>query len=640
VLDGNVHRFGLEEGKLNMNSLSKKYSFGLMLLILAVLFVAATLLINSLFRGARIDLTQNREYTLSAGTKQILAKLDEPLDLSLYFSEKSSADFPQIRTYAQRVREMLDEMAQRSNGKIRLRNIDPEPFTDEEDRATELGLQSIPTGQGTDNLIFGLAGSNSTDQKVLIPFFDPSKETFLEYDIAKLILSLAKPEKTVVGLMSTLPMQGGFDNSTQQMSKPWVIVSQLQERYDVRAVGTDVKEIDPAINVLMVVHPKNLSDDTQYAIDQFVLRGGRLLAFVDPNSSQDRSGADPNNPAAAMMADHSSDLPKLFAAWGVQYSPKKVVGDAKYAAELSGGPNGEMIRNPVILDLRKEAMNQKEIISAQLERLFLDQSGAFKLAEKAPMTLEPILQTGDQAHLLDGDKTKFTQPSDLLTGADDKGETRVVAARLQGKLVSAFPDRASATGHLAASKDSANIVLFADADMLANDYWARVQEAFGQPIVTTFSDNGNLIVSAVDNLGGSGELISIRGRGNSMRPFTRVEAMKRVADDKFAQTQKQLEMQLKETESKLNALQQGKTAENAMILSPEQQAELKKFQDEKVRIRKELREVKRSLNVDIDRLGSWLKLLNIVILPGLVVALALAYSLHRRKQRRLAASEV
>ena len=297
---------------------NRKFMTGGALAVLAVLFVAVILISNALFRGARLDLTQSHLYTLSQGTKNILVNIDEPVHLYLFFSDKATQDLPQLRTYATRVREMVQEMASRSGGKLKLDVIDPQPFSEDEDRATGYGLQAVPSGQGGENIFFGLAGTNSTNGKAVIPFLQPDKEAFLEYDVAKLIHELSNPKKPAVGLISSLQMGTGFDPQTRQMREPWAVEQQLEQLFDVRQLNAaSVKAIDKDISVLVLVHPKALSDDAQYAIDQFVMRGGHLLVFVDPNAEADDSGADPNNPQAAMFADKSSDLAKLFKAWGV-----------------------------------------------------------------------------------------------------------------------------------------------------------------------------------------------------------------------------------------------------------------------------------------------------------------------------------
>lgn len=619
-----------------MNAITKRASGGLTLLVLAVLFVGATILSSLLLRGARIDLTANGEYTLSAGSKEIIASIDEPINLYFYFSDESSRDLPPVRTYAQRVRELLEEMASRSGGKLKLSVIDPQPFSEEEDEATAYGLQSVPVGSSGDKLFFGLAGTNALNGKAAIPFFQPDKEVFLEYEIAKLIQNLLHSEKPVIGLISTLPMNGGFDAASQKMNEPWAIAQQLGDLFELRPLGTDVKNIDPKIKVLMVVHPKQLPDDTLYAIDQFVLGGGRLIAFVDPNANAEVTQNDPNNPAAAVMADKSSNLEKLFAAWGVEYKADEVVVDRGLGLQVQIDQNGPPVNHPLILGLRAAQMNPQDLVSAKLNQINVDTAGHFKLKDGVTAKLEPLLQSSSEAGTVATERIRFLpDPRELLKDFVPSGENYILAARLTGKLKSAYADRASQPNHLAGSKDEVQAILVADTDILTNRLWVQVQNFFGQQLLTPFADNGDLIVNSADNLSGSSALISIRGRSSSARPFTVVESMRRAADERFRATEQQLQEQLKETESKINGLQAGKSEENALIISPEQQQEIERFQAEKLRIRKELRDVRRSLDEDIENLGSTIKINNIVTVPILVIALALLFwrlRLNRRRQ--------
>jgi len=621
-----------------MNQNKKLLSFGA-LAILAVLFVAVILVSNTLFRGARLDLTQNHLYTLSQGTKNILSSIEEPVNLTLYFSDKAAAesanpDAAAVRNYAPRVREMLAEMAARAGGRLRVTTVDPLPFSEDEDRATTLGLQALPWGQGGSNIFLGIVGTNSTNGKSVMPIANPNKETFLEYDVAKMIHELSMAKKPAVGLISGLPMGAGFDAQTRQMRQPWAIQSQLEQMFEVRTLtAASVKSIDKDINVLVVVQPKNLADDAQYAIDQFVLRGGHLLVFVDPLAESDDSGADPNNPQAAMMADHSSDLPKLFKAWGVDYDAKKIVLDREHALQVSSS-QGQPIRHPAILGFNQRDLNPTDITTAQLQSINVSTAGFFQLAKDSKNKLTPLIQTSADAMTVAADRVKFlTDPSQLLVDyKPDGAQPFVVAGRLEGKFATAFPERKEAD-HLAESKDGGEIILVADTDILSNRLWVQVQQFFGQQVMNAFANNGDFIVNSVDNLGGSSDLISIRGRATSQRPFTTVDNMRRAAEESFRGKERELQQRLSDTERKLTELQSGKSKENEMILSPEQKAELTKFQDQKIAIRKELRQVRRGLDDRIEALGTRLKLIDIGLMPLLITLFALGFAWVKRRRR-------
>lgn len=606
---------------------NRKTLTGSALLILAVLFVAVVLISNVLFRGARVDLTQSNLYTLSEGTKNILGKLDEPINLYLYYSDKSTEDIPQLRTYYLRVRELLEEMAARANGKIKLSVIDPLPFSEEEDAAAGYGLQAVPISAAGEKAYFGLAGTNSTNGTAVIPFFQPEKETFLEYDVAKLIHDLTVVKKPAVTFISSLPMSMGFDQATRQMREPWAVYSQLSQLFDVRETNpTQLKEIGKDVNVAVLVHPKELSDDALYALDQFVLRGGHLLVFVDPNAEQDQTGADPENPQAAMFADKSSDLAKLFKAWGVDYAKDKVVLDRAHALQISVAPNAPPVRHPGILGFTHKDLSRDDVITANLESVNMSTVGYFELAKDSPSKLVALIQSSDQSMSVPADRIKFlSDPSALLQDFKPTGQPFVLAARLEGQFKTAFPERSEA-GHLAEAKEKNSVVLFADTDILSDRLWAQVQNFFGQKVLNAFANNGDLVVNAVDNLAGDSDLISIRGRATSQRPFTRVEELKREADDNFRSHEQKLQNELAETERKLTELQSAKSQDQAMVLSPEQKKELDNFLKRKVEIRKELREVRRKLDADIEALGTRLKFINILLVPLLIVIGALGFA--------------
>ena len=612
---------------------NRKLLTGGALAVLAVLFVAVVLICNTLFRGARLDLTSSHLYTLSQGTKNILSSIDEPIHLYLFYSDKGAQELPQLRVYAQRVREMLEEMSARAGGKLKLEVIDPQPYSEDEDRATGYGLQAVPAGQNGEKLFLGLAGTNSTNGKSVIPFLQPNKEAFLEYDIAKLIHELTQTKKTIVGMISSLPIAQSFDPQTRAMKDAWAIDQQLTQMFDVRTLNAaSIKSIDKDIDTLALVHPKKLSDDALYAIDQFVMRGGHLLVFVDPEAESDESGADPGNPQAAMMADKSSDLPQLFKAWGIEYDPHKIVLDRKHALQITVQQGAPPVADPAILGFRKTDLNSGDVTTANLDTINISSAGYFALAKDAKAKLTPLIQTSDDAMTVPVERVKFLpDPSQLLAGYTPTKEHYVIAGRLEGKFASAFPDRKEAE-HLAETKADNVILLVADTDILTDRLWVQVQPFFGQKIMNAFANNGDFFINAVDNLTGSSDLISIRGRATSQRPFTVVEDMKRSAEESFRDKEHELQQQLSDTERKLSELQSGKSKGSEMILSPEQQAELTKFVDQKVLIRKQLRQVRHSLDENIDALGARLKFLNIGLMPILITLAALAFAFFKRRR--------
>jgi ABC-type uncharacterized transport system involved in gliding motility auxiliary subunit len=617
------------------------------LIALAVLFLGVVMLSNVGLRGMRVDLTQNKLYTLSSGTQQVLAELKEPVNLYFYFSREAAAKHaPLVMPYATRVREFLEELAARAGGKIHLRVIDPQPFSDDEDRAAEYGLQSLQTGGG-DALYFGLAGTNSTDGRSAIPSFQADREEFLEYDVAKLVNELGTPKKPVIGLMSSLGLQGQFNPMTGQMGEPWPIFTQLQELFTVRSLTADVDRIDKDVDVLMLVHPKALPQKTLYAIDQFVMRGGRMLLFVDPNAGADTGGNDPSNPLAGMMANHSSDLAPLLAAWGVDYDATKVIGDLKRGLEVRTSMQSPPVRHIGILGLGHDDMDQKDVVSASLDKVNLATAGSLAARPGAKTTFAPLLQSSTSAAPIPAQRFNgLTDPSTLRDGFKPTGIRYALAARVTGPVESAFPqgappDQKAAAGppvpHLAKAA-SANIVIIADTDLLMDYMWVQTRELFGQRVAQAFANNGDLVANILDNLSGTSALISVRGRATFSRPFERVEALRRQADDRLRGKALELQAELQQTETKLTELQSKRNDQSSLMLSPEQEAELKRFVAEKARVRKELRETQRGLDVDINRLNSWLKVINIAVAP-LCVAVAGVVILALRRRRRAAVSD-
>jgi ABC-type uncharacterized transport system involved in gliding motility auxiliary subunit len=611
---------------------------------LAVLFLGIVMLSNLGLRGMRLDLTQNRLYTLSPGTQQVLAELKEPVNLYFYFSRDAAAkQSPLILPYASRVREFLEEVAARSGGKILLRIIDPQPFSEDEDHAAEAGLQSLPVGAGGEAIYFGLAGTNSTDGRSAIPSFQPDREEFLEYDVAKLIHELATPEKPVIGLLSSLPMQGQFNPMTGQMGDQWPILSQIEQLFAVRTLTADIDHIDKDVDVLMVVHPKQLPPKTLYAIDQFVMRGGRMLLFVDPDSGADTSGQDPSNPFAGATANHSSNLQPLLSAWGIDYDPTKVVGDLALGLEVRSSMQAPPTRHIGILGLRRDDMDPKDVVTASLEVINVATAGFLSAHPGAKTTIEPLLQTSTSAAPIPAQRfNALSDPSSLRDGFKSTGIRYALGVRLTGPLSSAFPqgappDQKPAAGppeaHLSRSATPANIVVVADTDMLMDYMWVQTRELMGQRVAQAFANNGDFVANVLDNLSGSSALISIRGRATFARPFERVEALKRQADDRLRSKALELQSELQQTESKLTELQSKRNDQASLMLTPEQEQELKRFTAEKARVRKELRETQRGLDIDIDRLGTWLKVLNIAIAP-LAVAIAGVIILSLRRRRK------
>lgn len=617
------------------------YSAGAIAL-LAFLFVALVILSDILLKGQRLDLTRNKQYTLGQGTLNILSKLEEPVKIYFFFSQDSSRNLPQIRRYAQWVGEMLDEMADHSKGALTIQRIDPQPFSNDEDMAAQFGLQAIPTGAGGDVLYFGLAGTNTLDDLQLMPFLQPSKEQFLEYDLAKMISGLTHPEHKKVGLLSSLDLQPGFDPATQLLREAWTIYAQLDQLFDLELIPTATNELPESLDLLFLVHPKNLSEQMRYQLDQFVLAGGRLVAFMDPFAEADLGG-NPTDPMARFNAGSSSTLGKLLDAWGIRFDPTRLVGDLDYALQVGMGNSSLAVRHPAILSVNGEGLNKNDIVSADLETVIFSSSGWLEHLEGATTQFTTLVQSSRNAAPFDAGRMRFlSNPLDLLTGFEATGENYTLAARITGPAASAFesvPEGIEAADHLKqSSAQGINVLLFADTDVLTDRFWVQKQNFLGQSLVSSFADNGNLVVNAVDHLLGSRDLISVRTRATIRRPFERVERLRLAAEDRYRATEEGLQRDLEETERKLAEMQSSRNDDDLTVFSQEQQDEVQRFMDQRLQIRRDLRQVRHRLDRDIDALGTRLKMINIILVPVLVVLAALSYGLVRRRRREGAAS--
>jgi ABC-type uncharacterized transport system involved in gliding motility auxiliary subunit len=614
-------------------------------LVLLILAYVALVLASSRWAGpARVDLTTDRLYTLAPGTKRIIDGLHRPLRLTLYFSEHATRDLPQLRSYEQRVNEMLQEMVARSHGRIRLRVVDPVPYSDDEASAEGNGLTAATGGSNGERVFFGLVGSlpppggeNEPDAEdaavaggrtLAIPFFDPSREVFLEYDIAKLLYELDEPAKPRIGVISSLPAMGN-----PIVGKPaWTAMRQLEQLFDLETIDPDkLERVPDDLRVLLLIHPKRLSDDAQYALDQYVLRGGHLVVFVDPDAEADTTPY--INGETGATDDHNSDLPRLFADWGVAYYPTQVVLDRALALPIELA--GANLSHPAMLGLEPEELNHDDVVTASLQRINVSSTGHFDLTPKATTRLIPLLQSSADAEVVPARRVVEASgdPAALLQGYQAANQHYVIAARLRGTLASAFPERAGQPGHLATSKPDSEVILVADTDLLTDRLWVDTQTFLGQPTLVAIANNGDFVTNLVDNLSGSSALLSIRGRATSQRPFTRVLALRRAADRKFLQKEQELESELAETKQRLTELQPGKDGHDNAA-SVEQKREIEQFLKRKVEISKELRDVQHQLNAEIDALGLRLKVIDIVLVPAAVVLFGLLYGWRRMRRNR------
>jgi len=641
-------------------TISRRAFVTTIVVLATILFMAINVFSNSALKRWRIDLTENSLYTLSTGTVRTLEQIQEPITLKFFFSERVATDFAGIRAYGTRVRDLLEEITLIADGKINLEIIDPEPFTEDEDQAVAYGLLGAPTQSG-DVLYFGLAGSNTVDGSDTIPFFSQEREHFLEYDLTSLIHKLNTLKKPVLGVLSSLPLAtgpGGPMAAMQGQAQPFLIYQQLTEAFDVETLTSDLDRVDKDIDVLLIAHPPELSDTTLYAIDQFIMRGGRALVFLDPVSELASAPGPTGQPLPGSV--QTSNLPKLMKQWGLSMPSDKIVGDIGRAQRVAL-PGGRVVDYVAWLGLTANDLSTDDLVTAEINTLNLGTVGHLTKLEDATTTITPLASSTNEAALIDGSSVLYVpDPQRLLIDFKATGETYMLAARVSGSTKSAFekaPEKPAVEGeeetaqtetdadeplpdHIASS-ENVNVIVFADSDIFDDRFWVQEQNFLGQRVAVPTADNANLVVNAVDNLMGSNDLISLRSRARSDRPFTVVQEIRREAQTQYLREEQQLQRKLEETEARLADIQRQmpkakdgpEGTVDASLLTEEQRAEVAKFRQEMTSTRKALRDVQRDQRQGIEELGNWLKFLNIGLVPAFVAIGALFMYRARRKRR-------
>ncbi len=613
-------------------NLSRSKLIGLSIGLAVILFLSVNVISSNVFSSARSDLTESRLYSLSNGTKNLLAGLKEPLHMRFYLSENLVQSAPQLSAYAKRVRSMLETYQKRAGSRITLEVIDPKPFSDAEDRAVGLGINRIQAGGGRDPLFFGLAVTNSTDGKANIPVFSPDREAFLEYDLTRLIAEVGQRGKPVVAILDGIGVAGNPMARQPQQH----VTAQLQEVYTIETLRGDVDAFPENTRVVMAIHPQNLSDRTLYALDQWVLNGGATMVFVDPYA-ETQSGPQPGMPAQ----NPTSDLPKLFKAWGVEFDSKQAVADVNYALRTvrQVGQQQMEIANLPWLSLTASAMDKSDAILSQLNSIVLTTAGSFKATGDGGV-LQPLLITSGAAGTMDAAKagSQHTDPRELYATAKKADQPLVLAGRLTGKLKSAFPDGKPEGSEAKAeplkdAKDEANIILIGDADMLMDRNWVQNRNLFGRTVAQAFANNGDFVLNAIEQMAGGVALADLRGRGVSFRPFERIATLEKEADQKFRAKEQELVNRLRETEDKLKRLSAEQPKQDGELLSEETVAAVEQFRADMLSTRAQLRNVQHDLRRDVDQLKTWITAANVGLIPAIVAALALMIALRRPRRR-------
>jgi ABC-type uncharacterized transport system involved in gliding motility auxiliary subunit len=617
------------------------YSTGGIVALLAVLVVFN--FIVSAF-NLRADLTEGDVYTLSPGTRSILGKLEAPVKLRLYYTQGGEAVPVGLKTFAKRVEDLLDEYRTAGRGKVIVEKFNPEPDSDAEESAQLDGIDGQTTNTG-EKFYLGLSIS-FLDQKAAIPVLAPDRERLLEYDITRGIAQVGEAKKPVVGVMSALPVLGRSLDPIrkQQPTEAWVVMQELKKIFDVREIRLDAPRIDDDIKVLLVIHPRNLAEETEYAIDQFVLRGGKLIAFVDPYAYFDQQ-PDLQNPFGGNQAG-SSTFYNLFKAWGIDVDMGKVIADLTYAS--GSGPR----LLPTLLQLNTPALNMDDVVAGQVGTLLIPFGGAFKGKPAEGLTQTVLVHTSRNAMPVDLIiATLSGEPS--TRGFQPTNEEMPLAIRLTGKFHSAFPegkpqpygapradkkkgetkkDEPKAEPQLKQSAEENSVVLVADVDLLSDGAAVEIQEVFGQRVAVPRNGNLALALGLVEHFSGDSALIGLRSRATFSKPLTVIREIEAQAQQQYLGKIKELEDNLNQTQENLQKLQKGKGgATSTAILTSEQQAELDNFRKKAVETRRDLKELRKNLRVETDALEFWTKVINIGLVPLLVALTGLALALRRRR---------
>lgn len=603
---------------------------------LFIILVAFNYLASS--AAVRADLTEGKLYTLSEGTKKILQKLDGPVKVRLYVSQSDNAIPVQLRSFAQRVEDLVREFKAVAGPNLIIEKYNPKPDSDEEDAAQLDGVepQTLFTGE---QFYLGLSVSR-LDRKQAISNISQQRERLLEYDLIRAIARVANPERPTIGVMSAVPVLGEAMNPmTRQGSEPWVLANELKRDFNVKSVSMNAESIDKDIKVLLVIQPRDIMESAEYALDQFVLRGGKLIAFVDPYMFFDQQP----NPMMPNMPGQpgSSSLPRLFKAWGINMDQGKVIADVTYA---SGA--GQRF-TPTVITLNKTAFSKDDVATSQIDTLLLAFSGVFDASKPADgLKVTEMARTSPNSMLVDNIVASVSGDAAMKGFAPDN-KAKPLAMRVTGKFKTAFPEGkpapfnqdkdkkpvADPVPQLKEGSADNSVVLVADADMLADGAAVEVQNILGQRVVVPSNGNLAFVQGLLEQVASGDDLMSLRSRASSFRPLTVVRQMEADAQKQYFGKIKELEDELTQTTEKMQALQrQSGGTKSAQIMSPEQQAELDRFKKRVIETRQVLKELRKTLRQDAEALQFWTKVVNIALMPLLVTLVGIGFAVIRRRR--------
>ncbi|MFL2771437.1 MAG: Gldg family protein [Rhodospirillaceae bacterium] len=617
----------------------------------AILFLAVNIISQTLFASIRLDVTEGQVYTLSEETLPVFRDIREPIIVRVYFSQALSEASPRHSVYFQRIQDLLSQYSSLSGGMLQVQYFDPEPFSDVEDRAVGFGLQAVPLGNLNEVGYFGLAATNSTDDQEVISFFNLEREAFIEYDLTKLVYTLSNPDQLKVGLITSLPVDGGMTPGMGGMqgtpTPPWQIMAQMRDFFEVERLDMEIEEVDEDIDVLVLAQPEGLSDLAAYAIDQWVLSGGQVIAFVDPNLE---SG---NNPTGGMPggAGDLANAKKLVAAWGLNLEENVVAGDLQAAVRVNTAQGGRPVISdyPAWMNLQANALNSNDAITGDLNNVTLATAGIFTEIGESGFEVRPLIQTSkDSQRIAIENVIGLPDVVGMFRDFKPSGQRLLLAARVTGIAKTAFPEgrpearETNAVGepnlgqggvpHLSESAEPIQVVVVSDSDMLADRFWVQVSNFFGQSMVVPTADNAAFLINSLENLTGTPALSSLRGRGQVSRPFTVVEDLRLAAEQNFREKETELLTRLEALQNDINAIEVQPADAGDRLISDEDQRAITNYRGEILSTRKELREVQRALREDIDQLEGFTKFINIAGVPIIFGVLMLMLTLLRRRR--------
>ena len=624
------------------NILNNKNKLPLIFLLAIISFLSFNVLNKNFFKNLRFDLTRYNVYTLSDGTKSILKSIKEPLDFKLFYTKQIGDLNPVYQIYYDRVKEILEQYVLLSNNKIKLKILNPKPFSDEEDKAVEYGLQGAEIMAGVYGY-FGLIATNSTDDEEKIIFFQPDRSPFLEYDLSKIVTNLANPNRRIVGLYTDLPMLGTFNplakSETAATAPPWAVYTQMKEFFEIKRIHEKTRSIPDDLELLMLVHPKKIPDRLIYMIDQFVLRGGKLLVFIDPNSETESFSPD----ADQINGSNSSYLSELLEKWGVELAKNKVVGDLLSARRVEIGASDQPSVTDYLawLDIKKDHMDDTHQATSKVQRLTFATSGFLKNNKKNnKINFKRLVWSTTQSMQIDVSEVISPDPTTLLRNFVPSNEELTLVAEIKGSFLTNFPDGPPVTNrkddfdknkHINESIKPTTLVVLADADMLYDEYWLKYEQS-GE--VLPIANNADFTVNLLEYLNGTEDLIGLRGKGVSSVPFIKVEKIQKEAEQKFRSKEQELLEKLNNYQSKLENIQKGSGEdEENTLLTKEENLEIDKFREEMIFVRSELRKVQNALRKDIEKLDSTLKFFNIFLVPILLVIISVVLGFIERRKR-------